>query len=174
MSSQFNEQVFTVDNRPVFRKLFLANMSYNGLLAGFCMLMIYIVIRDGFIKEAYTIIFLFVSLEVAFILASYLYAIRIKKKTPSQISVFSDKMMIDGQTYLFSEIVLISLTPPSYRSGSSRMRVLTLNGSNGQKQKYYLGLRGDKQNKIFPEYENLSDLLFTQLKDDPGKFQFDL
>ena len=174
MSSQFHEQSFTLDNWTVFRKLFFANMSYNGLVASFCMLMLYIVVRDGFMKEAYTIAFAFIALEAAFILALCLYAIRIKQKTPGQIHVCSDKMTVDDQTYLFSEIVTVSLTPPSYRSGFYRTRVMTLTSSNGQKQRYYLGFRGEKKNQVFPEYEIFSDLLFALLKDVPGRFQFDL
>jgi len=130
-----------------------------------------------------------VACEVITALKPFLKA----RKAPGKITLYPDKLIIDGLTFYFKDVSLIKMTPPSYTVytalDANFLRTLRITDNNGEKV-YFLGDGYDvtkKQDfgvyyevnldkpKIFADYEKLYESLKVLLSlqaDENGESKF--
>jgi len=102
------------------------------------------------------------------------------KKSPNKITVYPDRLIIDGVTFYFNAVSLIRMTPPSYTAYDSNfVRALRITDTGGEHvfllgDGYDLTASPDKP-KIFADYERLYTYLRVLLalqSDESGEIKF--
>ena len=166
---------FFLDNSRVF-KVIAFNKYFGLIFLSFLLLCLFFLLTYFGERDAW---FALVGIAVCFLIYFVLVSFGVsstKRKLPENIKLRTNEIYIDEEHFNFSEISKVSLTPPSYYTGSIN-RILKIYRYDGKKKTYILGFKvakAGKKDKVFPEYEEFFQMLEGILGNSPGKFQYDL